>query len=368
MGTHHSWFFIIVSLLHVSGCVSFTNFAFGDSIVDAGNNNYLPSLSRADYSPYGIDFTPSGGKPTGRYTNGFTIVDIVAQALGAKTLSSPSLSANAASHATLGGINYASGASGILEGTGSLFVGRLPLKTQIDNFELSRAGMVKTMGENGTQEFLKNAIFSLTIGSNDIITAFLPNLPFVGNYDVSPTTLLDIMVSNMTFHLKRLHKLGARKTVVVDIGPLGCIPFVRSIHFLPDGKCHEEMNALIRRYNQKLRTAVHGLNEEMGSGSVFVFANSYDVINGMLQNYRDYGFENVNDPCCGEFFPLSFCLRIGDENEISTNICDDRSKYLFWDSYHPGEAANFIIAQHMLNGDENTCSPLNVRQLHSLKL
>ncbi|KAJ0940272.1 putative triacylglycerol lipase [Helianthus annuus] len=367
MGSHES-FFIILCLLHVSCCVSFTNFAFGDSIVDAGNNNYLPSLSKADYSPYGIDFTPSGGKPTGRYTNGFTIVDLVAQALGAKTLASPSLAANAASHATLGGINYASGASGILEGTGSLFVGRLPLRTQIDNFEVSRAEMVKMMGENGTQDHLKNAIFSITIGSNDIITYFLPNLPFVGNYDVTPSTLQDIMVSNMTFHIKRLHKLGARKIVIVDIGPLGCIPFVRSIHFLPVGKCHEEMNTLIRGYNQKLRTAVHRLNQETGSGSVFVYANSYQVINMMLQNYRDYGFENVNDPCCGEFFPLSFCLRIGDENEISTSICDDRSKYLFWDSYHPSQAANFIIAQHMLNGNENICSPLNVRQLHNYKL
>ncbi|KAD5508216.1 hypothetical protein E3N88_15919 [Mikania micrantha] len=368
MGTYYALFFIISCLFCVSCCVSYTNFAFGDSIVDAGNNNYLPSLSKADYSPYGIDFTPSGGKPTGRYTNGFTIVDIVAQAMGAKTLPSPSLSANAASHATLGGINYASGASGILDGTGSLFVGRLPLRRQIDNFEVSRGEMVRRMGENGTQEFLKNAIFSLTTGSNDIITYFLPNLPFVGNYDVSPTSLQDIMVSNMTLYLKRLHKLGARKIVVVDIGPLGCIPFVRSIHFLPVGKCHEEMNTLIRGYNQKLRTSVHHLNQEMGSGSIFVYANSYDVISAMLQNYRDYGFENVNDPCCGDFFPLSFCLRIGDENEISTSICDDRSKYLFWDSYHPGEAANFIIAQHMLNGDENTCSPLNVRQLHNHKL
>ena len=75
--TIHLLLFGILSLMHVSLGVSFTSFAFGDSIVDAGNNNFLPSLSKADYSPYGIDFEPSGGKPTGRYTNGFTVVDIV---------------------------------------------------------------------------------------------------------------------------------------------------------------------------------------------------------------------------------------------------------------------------------------------------
>lgn len=45
-----------------------------------------------------------------------------AQALGAKSLPLPSLADNTSSNAFQGGINYASGASGILEGTGTLFV------------------------------------------------------------------------------------------------------------------------------------------------------------------------------------------------------------------------------------------------------
>lgn len=53
------------------------SYIFGDSLVDAGNNNYLPTLSRANIQPNGIDFGASGGNPTGRYTNGRTIGDIV---------------------------------------------------------------------------------------------------------------------------------------------------------------------------------------------------------------------------------------------------------------------------------------------------
>lgn len=49
------------------------NFVFGDSLVEVGNNNYIISLSKANYPPNGIDF----GKPTGRYTNGRTIPDII---------------------------------------------------------------------------------------------------------------------------------------------------------------------------------------------------------------------------------------------------------------------------------------------------
>ncbi|XP_022737498.1 GDSL esterase/lipase At2g03980-like [Durio zibethinus] len=55
-------------------------YVFGDSYVDAGNNNYVhvPQIER-NYTPYGIDF---GGKPTGRYTNGRTVADFIAQIVG----------------------------------------------------------------------------------------------------------------------------------------------------------------------------------------------------------------------------------------------------------------------------------------------
>lgn len=49
-------------------------FIFGDSLVDNGNNNDILTLARANYRPYGVDF-PQG--PSGRFTNGRTMVDIL---------------------------------------------------------------------------------------------------------------------------------------------------------------------------------------------------------------------------------------------------------------------------------------------------
>lgn len=49
-------------------------FIFGDSLVDNGNNNGLPTKAVSNYPPYGIDF-PQG--PTGRFSNGLTMVDIL---------------------------------------------------------------------------------------------------------------------------------------------------------------------------------------------------------------------------------------------------------------------------------------------------
>jgi len=47
-------------------------YVFGDSLFDNGNNNFLPTLARANFLPYGVDF-PRG--PTGRFSNGRTVAD-----------------------------------------------------------------------------------------------------------------------------------------------------------------------------------------------------------------------------------------------------------------------------------------------------
>lgn len=50
---------------------------FGDSTVDVGNNNYLNSLIRSDFLPYGRDFDTKS--PTGRFTNGRMVADFVGE-------------------------------------------------------------------------------------------------------------------------------------------------------------------------------------------------------------------------------------------------------------------------------------------------
>lgn len=50
-------------------------FVFGDSTVDPGNNNYLPTVFRSDFPPYGRDFLQH--RPTGRFSNGRLVTDFV---------------------------------------------------------------------------------------------------------------------------------------------------------------------------------------------------------------------------------------------------------------------------------------------------
>ena len=50
-------------------------FVFGDSLVDSGNNDFLATSARADAPPYGIDYPTH--KPTGRFSNGLNIPDLI---------------------------------------------------------------------------------------------------------------------------------------------------------------------------------------------------------------------------------------------------------------------------------------------------
>lgn len=89
--------------------------------------------------------------------------------------------------------------------------------------------------------------------------------------------------------MKRLHELGARKFIVVGIGPLGCIPFIRAINLLPSEQCFAEANELIQGYNMKLNGVLDQLNQDLGPEAIFVYANSFDIFMKIIVNYQQYG-------------------------------------------------------------------------------
>lgn len=55
---------------------------FGDSSVDTGNNNVIPTVLKSNFLPYGRDF--EGGRPTGRFCNGRVPPDFISEAFGLK--------------------------------------------------------------------------------------------------------------------------------------------------------------------------------------------------------------------------------------------------------------------------------------------
>lgn len=108
----------------------------------------------------------------------------------------------------------------------------------------------------------------------------------------------------MLLLMKRLHGVGARKVVVVGVGPLGCIPFVRTLQFAPNDECSEEVNQLIEAYNFRLSEVVDQLNQEFNPKTMFVYANSYAVFMQIIDNYQQYGQISQTPYFTWLFFPF----------------------------------------------------------------
>lgn len=55
------------------------------------------------------------------------------------------------------------------------------------------------------------------------------------------------------------------------------------------------------------------------------------------------GFNNSDSPCCslGNIRPALTCIP-------ASTLCEDRSKYVFWDEYHPSDSANELIAKELI--------------------
>lgn len=331
------------------------NFVFGDSLVDAGNNNYIVSLSKANYIPNGIDF----GKPTGRYTNGRTIVDIIGQKVGFKDFTPPYLAPTTVGDVVLKGVNYASGGGGILNYTGKIFGGRINLDAQLDNFANTRQDIISRIGAPAALKLFQRSLFSVTIGSNDFINNYLtPILSAAEQKLVSPQTFVGTMISRFRLQLTRLYSLGARRIIVANVGPIGCIPYQRDTTPGVGDDCASLPNQMAQLFNTRLKSLVAELSTSL-EGSKFVYADVYSIVDDIIQNYESFGFENANSSCCyiaGRFGGLIPC-------GPPSKVCSDRSKYVFWDPYHPSDAANEIMATRLLGGDSDDIWPMNIRQL-----
>ncbi|KAE8710333.1 putative GDSL-like Lipase/Acylhydrolase superfamily protein [Hibiscus syriacus] len=71
------------------------------------------------------------------------------------------------------------------------------------------------------------------------------------------------------------------------------------------------------------------------------------------------GIENIDYACCeviGRHGGLIPCTEM-------SRVCSDRTKYLFWDPFHPTESAILIATKYMLDGGPEYVSPVNINQL-----
>ncbi|EXB44697.1 GDSL esterase/lipase [Morus notabilis] len=325
----------------IDGChCKVVQFIFGDSLSDVGNNRYLSrSLAQANLPYYGIDF--GNGLPNGRFTNGRTVADIIGDKMGLPrppAFLNPSITEDIILE---NGVNYASGGGGILNETGGYFIQRLSLNKQIELFQGTRVLIRNKIGKEAAEKFFQGARYVVALGSNDFINNYL--MPaYADSWTYNDNTFLDYLMDTLRGQLKILHKQGARQLMVFGLGPMGCIPLQRVLTTSGSGGCQARTNKLALSFNKASSKLLDDLSSTLPNAS-YKFGDAYDVVDDVIENPSKYGFENSDKPCCsfGRIRPALTCVP-------ASTLCKDRSKYVFWDEYHPSDAANEIIANEII--------------------
>ncbi|KAK4781078.1 hypothetical protein SAY87_017184 [Trapa incisa] len=261
-------------------------------------------------------------------------IELDGEMLGQPNFASPFLAPNTTGKAILYGVNYASGGGGILNATGRIFVNRLSMDIQVDYFNITRKQMDNLLGSSRAKDYMgKNSIFSITIGANDFLNNYmLPILSIGARIIETPDAFIDDMISHLRNQLT-----------------------------LNQDECVELPNKLARQYNIQLKALLTELNQNL-PGSTYVYANVYDLVMELITNYDKYGFTTASRACCGNRGQFAGIIPCG----LTSSMCDDRSSHVFWDPYHPSEAANLFLAKQLLDGPTKYISPMNLRQLRGL--
>ncbi|KAH9716365.1 GDSL esterase/lipase [Citrus sinensis] len=276
-------------------------FIFGDSLFDSGNNNALPTKAKANYPPYGIDFP---GGPTGRFSNGLNMADVIAQLLGFDGFI-PSY-ASARGEDILKGVNYASGGGGILN------------------------------------ETARNNLFYTT------------------SHVYTPEQYATVLVRQYSRQLKILYKLGARKIAVFGLGLVGCTPGSVAMYGTSNSSmCVDSINMAVQIFNKKLIPLVDELNNNLQDAK-FIYVDIFNI-----SSTPTPGNSAINTPCC-EVGNLTMNEGVSTCTPFGTS-CPNRGEHVFWDTTHPTEVANAVLAGRSYSAQlPSDTYPIDIRRLAQL--
>ncbi|KAJ6832354.1 GDSL esterase/lipase-like [Iris pallida] len=311
---------------------------FGDSSVDAGNNNNISTIAKSNFEPYGRDF--AGGTPTGRFSNGRLPTDFISEAFGLPPVVPAYLDSSYGIKDFASGVCFASAGSGYDNATSDV-LSVISMSKQLDYFKEYQGRLKIYQGEAKANETLSEALYIMSLGTND----------FLENYYQSPRRPSEFTIEEYQNFLVgiaerfiiSIYRLGARKLDLTGIPPMGCLPLERAMNMFSGSVCNEGYNQVAKDFNAKLQRLADRLNRKL-HGMRISFANAYDIFIKVIDDPSSYGFENVGVGCCATgMFEMGYACNRG--NPLT---CSDAKKYVFWDAFHPTEKMYSVVADHIM--------------------
>ncbi|PHT47318.1 GDSL esterase/lipase [Capsicum baccatum] len=345
---HQILAFFLVTLLsfvfHQSNAQSSTTLVpaiitFGDSAVDVGNNDYIHTLFKANYPPYGRDFVSH--QPTGRFCNGKLATDITADTLGFTTYPAAYLSPQASGNNLLIGTNFASAAAGYDDKT-AILNHAIPLSTQMQYYKEYQSKLAKVAGSQKAASILKDALYLLSAGSSDFLQNYYIN-PYI-NKIYTPDQYGSYLVGIFTSFVKDLYGQGARRIGVTSLPPLGCLPAARTLFGFHESGCVSRINTDAQQFNKKINSATAQLQKQYPDLKIAIF-DIFQPLYDLVKSPSSHGFAEANRGCCGTGTVETTSLLC---NPKSPGTCSNATQYVFWDAVHPSQAANQVLADSLI--------------------
>lgn len=312
---------------------------FGDSYGDPGNNNHVPTLIKSNFHPYGRNFV--GGNPTGRFSDGKILPDYLVAGLGIKELLPAYLDPNLQEHELITGVSFSSSGTG-LDNLTAATLSVIPMWKEIEYFKEYRTRVATLVGGIEKAAMLLNtAVAFISIGTNDFIANYFREPTRPSHFTVSQ--YVDFLVRTLSGYIEELYSLDVRRIGIINLPPLGCLPFEKTLHIKVGGECAEKVNEAAAEFNEKLISTIDGSKAKL-PGLKIVSLKYYDIVLDAIKDPAKYEFEVTGKACCGtgtiEFGYLC--------NEAKPFTCSDASKYVFFDSIHLTQKSYAIISQVFL--------------------
>ncbi|XP_010524116.1 PREDICTED: GDSL esterase/lipase At2g42990 [Tarenaya hassleriana] len=331
------WF--LITTVSIAGAKVPAIIVFGDSTVDSGNNNFIPTIARADFEPYGRDFP--GGEPTGRFSNGRLSSDFISEAYGLKPTVPAYLdpSYNISDFST--GVCFASAGTGYDNATADI-LGVIPLWKEIEYYKEYQHKLADNLGRRKATTIIREALYVVSIGTNDFLENYFTLPDRRSQFTIQQYQ--DFLVGIAEGFLRKLYGLGARKMSFTGISPMGCLPLERATNFDEPESCVKSLNDLALEFNGRLKKLVGKLNMELRGMKIF-FADPYDIVWELVNRPSVFGLEEAGTACCGTgTFEMGFLC--SHDNPFT---CTDADAFVFWDAFHPTQRTNQIVSDYFLS-------------------
>ncbi|CAN1286261.1 GDSL esterase/lipase APG, partial [Linum perenne] len=216
----------------------------------------------------------------------------------------------------------------------------ITLPQQLELFKEYKGKLAKAAGANRSATIISDSLYILSAGSSDFLQNYYTNTTTLFELCKIPETIMTLSLSA----IQGLYNLGGRKLGVTSLPPLGCLPAARTIFGYHEQGCVSNINTEVQQFNKKVTSAAASLQKQLPGMKIVIF-DIFKPLYDLVKKPSDFGFAEARRGCCGTGTVETTVLLC---NPKSPGTCPNATQYVFWDSVHPSEAANQVLADALI--------------------